>query len=595
MYHRTHTCGELRDSHVGQTVTLCGWVNTYRDHGVFVFIDLRDRYGITQIVFEPDRGAELFKRGQELRSEWVVKVTGKVAKRLPGKERTDLPSGMVELKVESLTVLNPCPTLPFSVSEFAGEELANEDLRLQYRYLDLRRPSIQRTLMTRHRLCKTIRDFLDGEGFLELETPLLGRSTPEGARDYLVPSRVFPGEWFALPQSPQIYKQLLMISGYDKYFQIARCLRDEDLRADRQPEFTQLDLEMSFIEQGAILDVIERLMGAVFKKCIDVEVKTPLPRHKYADMMRKYGSDKPDLRYGLEIEDLCDWVPSTQFKVFQETLANGGVVRAINAKKAAEHLSRKKLDELTEFVKRFGAKGLAWIKVEADKFTSPIDKFLPAESQATLRSRMKAEPGDVLLFVADKEDTVCQCLDQLRRHLALELKLYDPAAKVFSMFWITEFPLFMWDEEEQRWNSVNHPFTAPMDEDIPLLDKEPGKVRAKAHDLIINGYEIGGGSVRIHNRELQAKAFGILGMTPEQAKHKFGFLLDALGYGAPPHGGIALGVDRLAMILAGTTNIRDVIAFPKNQRARDLMTGAPATVDAKQLKDLGLPPIGPKG
>jgi aspartyl-tRNA synthetase len=586
-WQRTHTCGELRAEHVGQTITLNGWVNTYRNQGSLVFIDLRDRYGITQVVFEPDR-KELLAAAQELRSEFVVAVKGTVAPRLAGKANKDLATGQIEIKARELTILNRCPTPPFEITEFAPDDLANEDLRMQYRYLDLRRGSIQRTLMLRHRVCKVIRDHLDALGFLELETPLLGRSTPEGARDYLVPSRVSPGMWYALPQSPQIYKQLLMVAGYDKYFQIARCLRDEDLRADRQPEFTQLDLEMSFVEMEDVFRVIEGLTAAIFKQCIDVDIALPLPRLKYAEAMLRFGSDKPDLRFGLEIVDIGDLVPQTEFQVFRGTIEAGGKVRALNAKGAAEKFSRKGLDELAEFVKRYGAKGLAWIKVETDKFTSPIEKFLPGPVQQALRERLSAAAGDLLLFVADKEETVCQSLGALRQHLGAQLKLFDPAQSIYKIAWVYDFPSFIWDEEEKRWAANHHPFTAPMDDDLAKLESDPDNVRAKAYDLVINGYECGGGSIRIHNPEVQSRLFAVLGMTPEQAKQRFGFLLDALKYGAPPHGGIALGIDRFTMMLARTSNIRDVITFPKNQKARDLMTGAPAPVDVKQLKELGL-------
>jgi aspartyl-tRNA synthetase len=615
-WRRTHTCGELRDTHIGQTVVLNGWVNSYRDHNVFVFIDLRDRYGLTQVVFEPDRGKELYEASREIRGEWVLSIKGTVVRRLEGMENVELPTGAIEVKVSEMQVLNRCPTPPFAVTELPEDKLANEDLRLQYRYLDLRRPSLQRTLAVRHRLNKVIRDHLDQRGFFELETPLLGRSTPEGARDYLVPSRVFPGQWFALPQSPQLYKQLLMVAGYDKYFQIARCLRDEDLRADRQPEFTQLDLEMSFIEMDDVLGVIEGLMAEVFQRCVGVAISLPLPRLQYADAMARYGSDKPDLRFGLEIVDIGDLVPQTEFKVFQDTIASGGKVRGINVKGAAEKYSRKGLDELTALIATYKARGLAWVKVEADKWNSPIAKFLPAAAQQSIGQRFGAQPGDLLLFVADKEDVVCQALGALRTHLAMQLKLYTnwwdrrdehekeqkkrrkarkellpPFALTpddFKIAWVTDFPSFTWDEEEKRWAANHHPFTAPRDEDLPNLESKPGEVKAKAYDLVINGYEAGGGSIRIHNPEVQSRMFAMLGMTPDQAKQRFGFLLDALKFGAPPHGGIALGLDRLTMILAGTVNIRDVIAFPKNQRARDLMTGAPAPVDAKQLKELGL-------
>jgi aspartyl-tRNA synthetase len=584
---RTHTCGELRETDVGKSIVLNGWVNTSRDQNLFVFVDLRDRYGVTQVVFEPERDQKLFDEARELRSEWVIAVKGTVVHRLPGKENAKLDTGAIEVKAEEMQVLNCCPMPPFAVTEFPGDKLANEDLRLQYRYLDLRRPSLQRTLMLRHRMNKVIRDYLDSQGFLELETPLLGRSTPEGARDYLVPSRIWPGNWYALPQSPQLYKQLLMVAGYDKYFQIAHCLRDEDLRADRQPEFTQLDLEMSFLEMDDVFRVIEGLTAEVFAKCIGVTIPLPLPRLKYEDAMLRYGSDKPDLRFGLEIVDICDVAAQSEFKVFRGTMESGGKVRGLNVKGAADRFSRKGLDELEQIVKRLDAKGLAWIKVEADKLASPIEKFLPAPAQQALRQRMRAEPGDLLLLVADKADVVCQSLGTLRAHLAAQLKLYDPSAPVFKIAWVLDFPSFIWDPEEKRWAANHHPFTAPMDEDLAKLESDPGGVRAKAYDLVINGYECGGGSIRIHNPDVQSRLFSVLGMSHEQARQRFGFLLDALKFGAPPHGGIALGLDRWAMMLAGTANIRDVIAFPKNQRARDLMTGAPAPVDAKQLKELG--------
>jgi aspartyl-tRNA synthetase len=598
-WQRTHTCGELRQANVGETVVLNGWVNSYRAYPDQVFIDLRDRYGLTQVVIESDMPGP-FAIAQEARDEWVLAVNGRVRERLPNKHNPKLATGDIEVIAETLHVLNHCPTPPFPVMSvpletgFGDPELAGEDLRLQYRFLDLRRPTLQRILALRHRLNKVIRDHFDAQGFLELETPLLGRSTPEGARDYLVPSRISRDEqtnrpfWYALPQSPQLYKQLLMVACYDRYFQIARCLRDEDLRADRQPEFTQLDLEMSFVEQDDVLNLIEGLIAEVFQKCLGVTIPLPVPRIAYPEAMLKYGSDKPDLRFGLEIVELSDLAGQTQFKVFQDAVAAGGKVRGLRAPGVAEKFSRKGLDQLTEYVGQYGAKGLAWIKVEADKFTSPIEKFLPAPVQQTLRQRLGAGPGDLLLIVADKEEVVCQSLGALRTHLAATLGLVDPARRDFKVAWIVDFPSFIWDDEEKRWAANHHPFTAPRDEDLPRLESEPAKVRAKAYDLVINGYEVGGGSIRIHSPDVQSRIFAALGMTPEQARQRFGFLLDALKYGAPPHGGIALGLDRLSMILAGTTNIRDVIAFPKNQKARDLMTGAPAPVDPRQLRELGL-------
>ena len=592
---RTHTCGELREEHVGQTVVLNGWVNTTRAYNDQVFIDLRDRYGLTQIVVESEQ-AEGFAAAHEARSEWVLAVRGKVRSRPEGMHNPKLATGDVEVVVEELQVLNRCPTPPFEVrwipqegKTFSDPELAGEDLRLQHRFLDLRRAALQRTLAMRHRLNKVIRDYLDKQGFLELETPLLGRSTPEGARDYLVPSRVHHGEWYALPQSPQLYKQLLMVAGYDQYFQIARCLRDEDLRADRQPEFTQLDLEMAFVEQEDVLQMVEGLIADVFQKCLPDVSAPKVERLKYADAILRYGSDKPDLRYGLEISDIADLAAQTEFPLFKESLAAGGRVRGLNVQGAAEKFSRKNLDELAEQARQLKGKVLVWVKVEADKLGSSIAKFLTPEVQKGLRERFAARPGDLILLVAaDTEDAVCQSLGGLRTLLASKLGLFDPAKREFKIAWVLDFPSFIWDDEEKRWAANHHPFTAPRDEDLSRLETDPGSVLAKAYDLVINGYEAGGGSIRIHNPEVQSRLFKALGMTEGQARGRFGFLLDALKYGAPPHGGVALGLDRLTMILSGTTNIRDVIAFPKNQRARDLMTGAPAPVDAKQLKELGL-------
>ncbi|MBY0458153.1 MAG: aspartate--tRNA ligase [Gemmataceae bacterium] len=623
-WQRTHTCEQLRAEHVGQTVTLNWWVLTARKFGNQVFIDLRDRYGLTQVVFEADN-PNLYDQSEKLKSEWVLSVTGVVRKRLPGAERADIPTGAVELEAKTLCVLNECPPLPFEVNEF-GTELANEDLRLQYRYLDLRRRSLQRVIILRHRLCKVIRDFMDGNGFLEVETPMLGKSTPEGARDYLVPSRVFNGEFFALSQSPQLYKQLLMISGYDRYFQIARCLRDEDLRADRQPEFTQLDVEMSFVEREDVIGVMERLAAEIFDKCLGVKINLPFPRLSYAEAIARYGSDKPDLRYGLEIVDVSDIAGESEAQFLKDAIAKGGVVRAINAKGAAGAFSNTALKpggELPKVAETYKAKGLAWMKVEGGQLTGPTGRFFSEQLQPRLKERLGAADGDLLLFVADSEPVVCDALGAVRIYLASKLGLYknwwdekaahdaaekekadvakrkkevyapvpfQPRPEHFNFLWVLDFPMFGFDEDEQKWAAMHHPFTAPMDEDLPHFwqNEGLGKVRAKAYDMVLNGYEVGGGSIRIHRQDVQSRVFEILGMAPADAQARFGFLLDALKSGAPPHGGIALGLDRWAMVIGGTTNIRDVIAFPKNQRARDLMTGAPATVDERQIRELGI-------
>ncbi|MCS7016340.1 MAG: aspartate--tRNA ligase [Gemmatales bacterium] len=582
-WQRTHTCGQLRSSDAGKTVTLCGWVHAYRDHGGLVFVDLRDRYGLTQVVFDPSAGAAMHALARELRTEWVVSVTGTVTLRPEGTRNPKLATGDIEVRAQSLEILNRADTPPFEIS---SDEAVHEEVRLRYRYLDLRRPALQQVLILRHRLNKIVHRYFDESGFIEVETPMLGRSTPEGARDYLVPSRLHRGCWYALPQSPQLYKQILMVAGFDRYYQIARCLRDEDLRADRQPEFTQLDIEMSFVEMQDVMQVIEGFLVRVFGELLGYNISLPLPRLSYNEVMRKYGTDKPDLRFGMEIVDITDLVSNTEFRVFRQAVEQGGIIRGICVRQSADRYSRKRLEELEEFAKRYGAKGLAWLKVEVDKFSSPIEKFIPAGVQQSLRERFQAQPGDMLLFVADSEKIVCDSLAALRNHLAAELGLIRPGQ--FALAWVIDFPLLVWDEEENRWVANHHPFTSPVDEDLPYLETKPGTVRAKAYDLVVNGYELGGGSIRIHRPEVQQRVFRMIGLDDEQARKRFGFLLDALRFGAPPHGGIALGMDRLVMLLAGLSSIRDGIAFPKTQRAQDLMTGAPAPVDIKQLKELGL-------
>ncbi len=582
---RTHTCKELRAEHVGQEVTLCGWVDTYRDHSGVLFVDLRDRYGKTQVVFAPESGDETMRQSKSLRGEWVIAVTGKVAHRPEGTVNPKLDTGEIEVRARHLEVLNSSRPVPFQPT---GNDLPGEDLRLKHRFIDLRRPVMQQAMLLRHRMIKLMRDYFDELQFIEVETPVLGRSTPEGARDYLVPSRVQRGAFYALPQSPQLYKQILMIAGYDRYVQIARCFRDEDLRADRQPEFTQLDLEMSFVTADDVIEVIDGLVTRLAREVLGQEIATPLPRMTYDEAMERFGHDAPDLRFGMELIDLTDLAAEAEFRVFRGTADSGGRVRGINAKGAAANYSRKGIDELTSYVQEdFGAKGLAWFKVEeGGKLASPIAKNFSPDLLAKIAERMEAEPGDLLLFVADKFSVTCKALYGLRKRLGAELKLYDPASMHFS--WVVEFPMFEHDEESDGWAAMHHPFTAPRPQDLDMLVSQPAACRAQAYDLVINGSEAGGGTVRIHDQQLQSQVFDLLGIDEETARDRFGFLLDALQYGAPPHAGIALGIDRMVMLFGGLDNIRDAIAFPKTQKATDLMTGAPGTVDPKQLKELAI-------
>jgi aspartyl-tRNA synthetase len=566
-------------------VTLCGWVDTYRDMGGVLFVDLRDRYGETQVVFAPESGTQVQELARSLRNEYVIAVTGKVARRPEGTVNPKLDTGEVEVRATKLELLNKSLTPPFQPGT---KELPGEDLRLKYRYIDLRRPDMQRTLLLRNRIVKGMRDYFEKHDFIDVETPMLGRSTPEGARDYLVPSRVHPGHFYALPQSPQLYKQILMIAGYDRYVQVARCFRDEDLRADRQPEFTQLDVEMSFVNSDDVIGMIDGLVQKLAKEILGIEVKLPLPRMTYDEAMERFGHDAPDLRFGMELVNITDLAKETEFRVFRAAAEGGLFVRGLNAKGAASKYSRKGIDELTEWVVRdFGAKGLVWFKVEEGRvLASPTAKQFTSEQLAKIADRMQAEPGDMLFFVADKYEVTCKALYALRKRFGEEFRLYEPGTMNFS--WIVEFPMFAYDEEEKGWAAMHHPFTAPRPQDFSLLSTDPGKCRAQAYDLVINGYEAGGGTIRIHDSEVQSKVFELLGIDREKAKERFGFLLDALQYGAPPHGGIALGIDRFVMLFGGLDNIRDCIAFPKTQKAADLMTEAPGEVDPKQLRELSI-------
>jgi len=581
--YRTHTCGELRPEHAGQETMLAGWVHRRRDHGPLIFIDLRDRYGLTQVVFDATTAPEAHAVASEARPEYVLQVRGLVSRRPDDSLNPELATGAIEVRVAATVTLNAAKTTPLYISKDGGED---EPLRLRYRYLDLRRERMQRNIILRHRVIKFIRDFLDKEGFLEIETPILIKSTPEGARDYLVPSRVHPGEFYALPQSPQQLKQLLMVAGYDKYFQIARCFRDEDLRADRQPEFTQLDMELSFVDQEDVLKLIERLFTELAREVVpNKRLVTPFPRLTYAEAMERYGSDKPDLRYGMELVDLGAVLAGTQFAVVRGALDSGGQVKGIRVPGAGGY-SRKQLDEVVELAKQAGARGLLWAVIPQDggDVRSSFGKNVTPDEMAALVAQLEAEPGDLLLVVADNPATVASVLDRLRREFAQRGGLADPNVLAFA--WVLDFPLVEWNEDEGRWDAVHHPFTAPRDEDLALMDTDPGAVRAKAYDLLLNGYEAGGGSIRIHRRDVQQKLFDLLGISRETAHQQFGHMLEAFEYGAPPHGGIAPGIDRICMILAGEPTIREVMAFPKTQQAADLMTGAPSPVDERQLKEL---------
>jgi len=582
-WERTHDCGSLRAADIGRDALLMGWVNTRRDLGNLIFIDLRDREGITQIVFDPNVDEESHAKARVLRNEWVLAVKGKVSPRLEGQENLKLPTGAIELKVTGLKILNKSETPPFQVD---GAVDASETLRLKYRYLELRRRKLFQNFLQRHRMTALVRDYLNRNGFIEVETPFLTKSTPEGARDYLVPSRIHKGLFYALPQSPQLFKQLLMIAGFDRYYQVVRCFRDEDLRADRQPEFTQVDLEMSFSSEEHIIALIEGMMAELFEKILGVKIVLPLPRIEYREALDRFGTDRPDTRFGMEMKDISDLAANSDFQVLKGVLQQGGIVKAINVPKGAGLFSRKTLEELSQFVVQAGAKGLMNVKITPEGWQSSLDKFFKKEDKAAVSERTGAAPGDLLLIAADKASIVNSCLGMLRLELAKRLNLLSKDH--YALVWVTRFPLLEYNEEEARLESVHHPFTSPLEEDLPLLQDQPEKVRARAYDIVLNGSEIGGGSVRIHNPALQETMFKILGISQEEANLKFGFFLEALKYGAPPHAGIALGLDRWAAILTGSESIREVIAFPKTQTASCLMSDAPSRVDQKQLDELGL-------
>ena len=579
---RTHHCGELGAEDIGKEVVLMGWVQRRRDHGGVIFVDLRDREGLTQVVFNPDVNSAVHAKAHAIRSEYVLGVRGKVDPRPEGMVNPKLKTGAIEVMVDELKILNAAATPPFLIEDHIE---VSENVRLSHRHQDLRRPALQRNLIARHRAAAAIRQHLNDSGFLDIETPFLTRSTPEGARDYLVPSRVNQGQFYALPQSPQIFKQLLMISGFDRYYQIVRCFRDEDLRADRQPEFTQIDLEMSFSGEEDVMAIAEAMMAKVFKDVRDLSISTPFPRLSHAEALDRYGLDKPDTRFDLHLADISDIVAVSEFKVFADAVKKGGVVKVLNAKGCID-MSRKEIDDLTAYAAVYRAKGLAWIKVRDNEWQSPIAKFFSEEQKAAMAERTDMQPGDLVLFVADQSKIANEALGQLRNHLADRLGLIDE--NTYNFVWITHFPLMEYDETEKRYQALHHPFTAPLEEDYPLLEKDPLAVKSRAYDLVLNGAEVGGGSIRIHNRQLQERVFQSLGLTSEEYEEKFGFLLSALDSGAPPHGGIAFGFDRLMAILCAEPSIRDVIAFPKTQKAACLLTGAPATAAREQLDELSI-------
>ncbi|WP_022846466.1 aspartate--tRNA ligase [Desulfurobacterium sp. TC5-1] len=579
-FERSHYCGELDEKNIGEEVCLAGWVDSTRDHGGVVFIDLRDRTGKVQVVISPEIDEELTEKAKKIKDEYVLAVKGKVRRRPEGTENPKISTGKIEVYVEELKVLNRSLPLPFPVED---EIKVGEDTRLKYRFLDLRRRKMQENIIFRHKLYQTVRRVFDKEGFIEIETPFLTKSTPEGARDFLVPSRIYPGKFYALPQSPQLFKQILMISGFDKYFQIVKCFRDEDLRADRQPEFTQIDFEMSFVREKDVMSFAEKLIKTVYKELLDIEIETPFPVMSYDEAMERFGTDRPDTRFGLELKNLTDIAKSCNFKVFRTVAENGGIVKALNLKGGAS-LSRKEIDELTKFVGIYGAKGLAWIKVQPDGLQSPIVKFFTEGEINEILKRLEAEPGDILFFVADTAEVTNHALSNLRLKLGKMAGFIDDSK--INILWITDFPMFEWNEEENRWEALHHPFTSPKEEDVEKLEVDPGSVRARAYDMVLNGVEIGGGSIRIHRPDIQKKVFKVIGLSEEEAHDRFGFLLEALHYGAPPHGGMAFGLDRLCTIMRGEESIRDVIAFPKTQRGQCLLTGAPDSVRPEQLADL---------